>query len=78
MQEHARYTHGGFASGKILLYGPVMAKIGASVAAVFEANDEAEVRQFLEDDPSVRAGLNNFEVSPMRVAEARGFGPEDK
>ncbi len=73
MQEHARYTHEGFAEKKILLYGPVMAGAGAFGMAVFEAKDESEVRHFLENDPTVRAGMNTFEVSPMRVAEARGF-----
>ncbi|MGC1618814.1 MAG: YciI family protein [Candidatus Acidiferrum sp.] len=78
MQEHARYTHEGFASGKILIYGPVMALGGAFGIAVFEAQNEAEARQFVENDPTVRAGLNTFDVSPMRVAEARGFGPVEK
>jgi uncharacterized protein len=77
MQEHARYTQEGFADGKILLYGPVMARGGAFGMAVFEAHDEVEVRQFVENDPTVRAGLNTFEVSPMRVAAARGFGAQE-
>jgi len=46
--------------------------------AVFEAKDESEVRHFLENDATVRAGMNTFEVSPMRVAEARGFGSAEK
>ncbi|MGC1416650.1 MAG: YciI family protein [Candidatus Acidiferrum sp.] len=78
MQEHSRYTHEGFAAGKILIYGPVMARGGAFGMAVFAAKDEAEVRQFVENDPTVCAGLNTFEVSPMRAAEARGFGADEK
>ena len=78
MQEHARYTHDGFAEGKILLYGPVMAGAGAFGMAVFETKDESEVRHFLENNPTVRAGMNTFEVSPIRLAEAREFDPAVK
>jgi hypothetical protein len=46
--------------------------------AVFEVADEAEVRGVLENDPTVRGGLNMFEIYPMRVGAAQGFGPEEK
>ena len=78
MQEHVRYTQEKFAAGKVLLYGPVMATTGAFGMAVFAAADEAEVREVLENDPTVRSGLNTFEVYPMRVGAAQGFGPEEK
>jgi uncharacterized protein len=74
MQEHARYTRQSFDAGKILIYGPVMATSGAFGMAVFEVADEAEVRQVLENDPTVLAGLNKFELHPMRVGAAQGFG----
>jgi len=64
--------------GKVLLYGPVMAPAGAFGMAVFAVADEAEVREVLENDPTVRAGLNTFEVYPMRVGAAQGFGLEEK
>jgi uncharacterized protein YciI len=76
MQEHSRYTRERFDAGKILLYGPVMAQGGAFGMAVFEAVDEAEVRQVLENDPTVLAGLNKFEIHPMRVGAAQGFGAQ--
>jgi hypothetical protein len=41
--------------------------------AVLEVADEAEARQFAEDDPSVKAGMNRFELHPMRVAAARAL-----
>ena len=78
MQEHVRYTQEKFAAGKVLIYGPVMAHQGAFGMAVFEVADEAEVRRVLENDPTVRAGLNKFEINPMRVAAAQGFGLEEK
>jgi hypothetical protein len=78
MQEHVRYTQEKFAAGKVLLYGPVMATAGPFGMAVFAVADEAEVREVLENDPTVRGGLNTFEVYPMRVGGAQGFGPEEK
>jgi uncharacterized protein len=76
MREHARYTRESFDAGKILIYGPVMAPGGAFGMAVFEVADEAEVRQVLENDPTVLAGLNSFEIYPMRLGAARGSGAE--
>jgi len=78
MQEHVRYTQEKFLAGKVLLYGPVMAPSGAFGMAVFAVADEAEVREVLENDPTVRGGLNTFEVYPMRVGAAQGFGPGEK
>jgi uncharacterized protein YciI len=76
MQEHVRYTQEKFALGKVLIYGPVMAPAGAFGMAVFEAADEVEVRGLLENDPTVRAGLNKFEIHSMRVGAAQGFREE--
>lgn len=72
MHQHSQYFDEQFAAGKLLIYGPVMAASGAFGLAVLEVESEAEARQFGEADPSVRAGLNRFEVSPMRVSGARG------
>jgi hypothetical protein len=76
MQEHARYTRESFDAGKILIYGPVMAPAGAFGMAVFEVADVAEVRAVLENDPSVLARLNKFEIHPMRVGAAQGIGAQ--
>ena len=72
MQEHSRYTREHFEAGRILIYGPVMAAGEVFGMAVFEAADEAEVRRILEDDPTVKSGLNRYQIAPMRVAAARG------
>jgi uncharacterized protein YciI len=71
MEEHAIYWQQQFSAGKLPLYGPVMAPDGAFGLGVLEVADEAEVRQFGENDPSVRGGLNRFEFYPMHVAAAR-------
>ena len=72
MEEHSRYFDENFAAGRLLLYGPVMAASGAFGLAVLEVDGEAEAQLFGEGDPSVRAGMNKFEISPMRVSGARG------
>jgi len=71
MEEHGRYFQEHFAAGRVLLFGPVMATGGAFGLAVLEVDSEEEARQFGEGDPSVRAGLNRFEIYPMRVSAAR-------
>ena len=71
MKEHARYFQEHFTAGRLLLYGPVMAKDGPFGLAILEVDDEAEALRFGENDPSVRAGLNRFEVHPMQLAGAQ-------
>ena len=39
-----------------------------------EVDDEAEARQFGDNDPSVTGGLNRFEIHPMRLVASREKG----
>jgi uncharacterized protein YciI len=71
MEKHSAYFREQFDGGKLLLYGPVLAPDGVFGVGVLEVADEAEARQFGEGDPSVRAGLNRFDIYPMRVAASR-------
>ena len=71
MNKHSVYFQQQFDAGKLLLYGPVMAPEGAFGLGILEVADETEARQFGEDDPSVRAGLNRWELYPMHVANSR-------
>jgi uncharacterized protein len=71
MDEHGRYFQEHFAAGKVLLFGPVMANSGAFGLGILEVDSEQEARKFGEGDPSVRAGMNKFEIHPMRVSAAR-------
>ena len=75
MDEHGRYFQEHFEAGKLLLYGPVMAPSGAFGPGVLEVDSETEALRFGEGDPSVRAGLNRFEICPMRVSAARAKQP---
>lgn len=40
----------------------------------WEVDDEAEARQFGDNDPSVTGGLNRFEIHPMRLVASREKG----
>jgi uncharacterized protein len=71
MEEHARFMREEFDAGRILLFGPVMAAAGAFGVAVFEVEDESEARGICENDPTVRAGVNTFELHPMHLAAAQ-------
>ena len=71
MDEHSDYFQQQFDAGKLLLYGPVMAPDGAFGLGILEVAGEAEARQFSENDPSIRAGLNRWEFYPMRVTASR-------
>jgi uncharacterized protein YciI len=73
MQEHARHLQEHFEAGKILIYGPVLATGAPFGMGVFEVDDEAQARRIMDDDPTVRASLNRYELSPMRVGAARGI-----
>lgn len=75
MDEHSRYFQEHFSAGRLLLYGPVMATGGAFGLAVLEVDNEGEARRFGEGDPSVKAGLNRFEIHPMRVSATRAKAP---
>jgi len=72
MAQHGAYCQKQFEGGNLLLFGPVAAPEGAFGVGILEVADEAEARQFGENDPSVLGGLNRFEIYPMRVAAARG------
>ncbi|MGB9029828.1 MAG: YciI family protein [Acidobacteriaceae bacterium] len=74
MKTHSDYCGEQFRAGKLLLYGPVLAQEGAFGVAILEVQNEAEARQFGENDPSVLAGLNRFEISPMRVSGSQASG----
>jgi uncharacterized protein len=71
MDAHGVYCKQQFEDGKLLIYGPVLAREGAFGMAILEVADENEARQFGENDPSVQAGLNRFEFFPMHVSNAR-------
>ncbi len=73
MGEHAVYLRAQFDAGKVVVYGPVLDPSGAYGMAVLAVADEAEARRLLDADPTVRAGLNRYELAPMQVGAARAL-----
>jgi uncharacterized protein YciI len=67
MQQHADYWKAQFATGVVLIIGPVLDPKGAWGMAVLETATEEEARTLAMNDPSVKAGLNKVELSPMRL-----------
>ena len=76
MLRHIEYTTRLFAEGKVLIFGPVLDASDPFGMAVFEVENESEVVQLLNGDPSVSCGLNQFAVIPMRVGAAQGPSPK--
>jgi uncharacterized protein YciI len=72
MGEHAAYMKSLFDAGKILIYGPVMSMPPFGLG-VFEVADETEVRRIMDKDPTVVAGINRYEIAPMRIGAARAL-----
>ena len=73
MLQHVSYMQQHFAQGRVLIYGPVLGKADSFGMGVLEVADEAEARQLMDADPTILAGLNRYEISPMRVGAARGL-----
>jgi uncharacterized protein len=71
MMQHVAYLGGHFKSGKVLVYGPVMAAGESFGMAILDVADEAEARSLMENDPTVIAKLNTYEIWPMRVGGAQ-------
>jgi uncharacterized protein YciI len=74
MKKHSDYFDEQFRAGKLLLYGLVLAQEGAFGIGILEVENEAEAREFGENDPSVLAGLNRFEIAPMKVSGSQATG----
>ncbi len=60
-----------FADGVVVLVGPTLGPINTGVC-VFEAQDEAQARQIMAEDPCVAEGFATGELRPFRVSLLRG------
>jgi uncharacterized protein YciI len=67
MEQHAAYWAEQFKTGSVLIIGPVLDPKGAFGMAVLETATEEEARTLAMNDPSVKAGLNKVELSPMKL-----------
>jgi uncharacterized protein len=71
MGEHVAYFGDLFAKGKVLIYGPVMDPEAGFGMAVIEAESAEEVSTLMDNDPTVRSGMNKYTVAPMIVGASR-------
>jgi uncharacterized protein YciI len=64
MKKHSDYCAEQFSAGKLLLYGPVLAREGAFGIGILEVESEAEAREFGESDPSMLGGAEPLRDFP--------------
>jgi uncharacterized protein YciI len=62
MAAHQEYWQQLLRDGRVVVYGPVADPEGVWGLGVLRAGDRAEVLAIGENDPSVVAGVNTFEV----------------
>jgi uncharacterized protein YciI len=72
LQRHFARFQGAIKTGQLILAGRT-AESGDKTfgIAIFEANDEAAARKFMEEDPAVASGLMTAELHPFTVALQR-------
>jgi uncharacterized protein len=70
MAQHSAYVRSFFETGSVLSYGPVLASEGSFGFAVLETPDLEAAEAFATGDP-IKAGLNRYEISPMRLGGAQ-------
>ena len=68
MADHFVYWKDLYAKGVCIFGGPVLDPKGVYGVIVFKAASEDEARAMVVADPSVKAGVNKFEVAEIRVA----------
>ncbi len=62
MATHQEYWQQLLRDGRVVVYGPVADPEGVWGLGVLRAADRAEVLAIVDEDPSVTAGVNTFEV----------------
>lgn len=72
MQEHGAYWREWMAKGHIVSFGLVADPLGAYGIGIVEFEDEARVRSFTDNDPTVRSGQGfRFDIHPMPFGAVR-------
>ena len=57
--------------GSLILAGPTFGKVNTGIC-VFEAEDEAAARAYMEEDPTIAQGFARGELRPFRASFLRG------
>jgi uncharacterized protein len=71
MGRHAAYWEPLVASGRMVVFGPVLDGTGSWGLGVVEADDEDELRAFAAGDPAVTTGTAKIEVGKMLAGFVR-------
>lgn len=66
MREHFRYLKDLVKSGKLLVAGPCYDPMFGLI--ILEARSIAEAETLMQNDPSVKSGLNNYNIQPMTLS----------
>jgi uncharacterized protein YciI len=65
MQQHVAYWGDLMNKGMVVVYGPVMDPTGIYGIGVVEAEDEAQLKGMIKNDPATE--INYYEYYPMRA-----------
>jgi uncharacterized protein YciI len=65
MMEHIAYWKKWMAEGRVVVFGPVMDPAGPYGMGVVQAENAAEVQEFVANDPAAK--INRYEFYPMRA-----------
>ncbi len=57
--------------GSLILAGPTFGKVNTGIC-VFEAEDEAAARAYMEEDPTISSGIARGELRAFRASFLRG------
>jgi uncharacterized protein YciI len=72
MGRHAQYWSCELAKHRLIIAGPVAIEPGTFGILIFRASNENEAEQMVRQDPSVAAGVTNYEIYPLKVAFYEG------
>jgi uncharacterized protein YciI len=63
MEKHKAYWNGKMNEGKVVVYGPVFDPKSIYGLGIIAAENEDEVKAFIENDPAI--SINRYEYFPM-------------
>ena len=73
MNEHAVYWKDLQEQGIALIYGPVFDPNGVWGMGIIGSESEEQARIFIENDPTMKAQLNTFDLMPMNAFMKRAM-----
>jgi len=66
MSDHATYWRDLMGKGHVVAFGPVADGAGAYGIGIVQFEDDAEVRSFADNDPTIKSNAGfRYEIQPM-------------